>query len=293
MTLSIGFSPCPNDCFMFDAIVHRRVDLEGLEFAVVMDDVEALNRAAFAGAIDVTKLSYHALAYCAAQYAVLDAGSALGRGCGPLLIARTPLPVDEVRAGHLRIAIPGRYTTANLLLRLAFPAARDTVEMVFSDIEGAVLDGRVDAGAIIHENRFTYEARGLHKILDLGDEWERTTGCAIPLGAIVIRRALSEDVMVRMNRVLRRSVEFALEHPEASQPFVRAHAQEMDPDVMARHIALYVNPFSVDLGVEGRAAVARLFDRAAAVGAIPQVPDRIFAVSGTRVGAGHTGRQRL
>jgi 1,4-dihydroxy-6-naphthoate synthase len=276
MSLTLGFSPCPNDCFMFDAIVHRRIDLEGLEFDVVMEDVEALNRRAFDGAIDVTKLSYHAFAYCVDRYAVLDAGSALGRGCGPLLIAARSLTRDEIAAGGLRIAIPGVYTTANLLLSLAFPQARRKAEMVFSEIESAVLDARVDAGVIIHENRFTYAAKGLQKIVDLGEYWESTSGAPIPLGAIVINRRLPTDVQHRVNRVLRRSVEFAFSDPDVSTPFVRAHAQEMDADVMRQHIALYVNAFSVDLGPEGRRAVQLLFDRAAAAGVIPASPAHPF-----------------
>src|SRR4051812_835778 len=160
MTLTLGFSPCPNDCFMFDAIVNRRIDLEGLEFSPHLADVEALNKAAFAGDADVTKLSYHAYAYCTANYVLLDAGSALGRNCGPLLISRREITRDEVAAGGLRIAIPGTYTTANFLLGLAFPEARNKTALVFSEIEGAVLDGRVDAGLIIHENRFTYAEKG-------------------------------------------------------------------------------------------------------------------------------------
>jgi 1,4-dihydroxy-6-naphthoate synthase len=276
MTLSLGFSPCPNDCFMFDAIVHERIDLEGLDFAIRMEDVEALNKAAFAGGIDVTKLSYHAFAYCADRYALLEAGSALGRGCGPLLIARRPIAREEVAAGELRIAIPGTYTTANFLLALAFPAVRYRIEMVFSDIEAAVLDGRVDAGVIIHENRFTYAAKGLKKIVDLGEFWEAESGAPIPLGGIVARRTLSADVQRAMNRVMRRSVEYAFAHPDASRAFVRAHAQEMSEDVMARHIALYVNGYSIDLGADGRRAVALLFERANAAGIIPPVRGDVF-----------------
>ncbi len=278
MRLSLGFSPCPNDCFMFDAIVNRRVDLEGLEFDVRLADVEALNRAAFAGdgEIDVTKLSYHAFAYCAGAYALLDAGSALGRGCGPLLISRRLIPEDEVAAGRLAIAIPGRYTTANFLLGLAFPAARDRSEVLFSDIEAMVLNDRFDAGVIIHENRFTYEAKGLRKIVDLGEFWERTTGAPIPLGGIVVRRGLAGDVQHRINRVLRRSIEYAFAHRAASLPFVRAHAQEMSDEVMYRHIDLYVNEYSVDLGVEGRGAVQLLFEKAAASGVIPRVERSLF-----------------
>src|SRR5512134_2110905 len=185
MRLTLGFSPCPNDCFMFDAMVHRRIDLEGLDFDVRMADIEALNAAAFAGQIDVTKLSFHAYAYCIGTYVLLDAGSALGRNCGPLLISKRAISRDEVAGGGLKIAIPGRYTTAHFLLSLAFPHATDKTEVLFSAIEGAVLDGSFDAGLIIHENRFTYAARGLRKIVDLGEYWESVTGAAIPLGGIV------------------------------------------------------------------------------------------------------------
>lgn len=266
MRLTLGFSPCPNDCFVFDAIVHRRVDLEGLEFDVVIEDVEALNRRALAGEIDATKLSYHALACCAERYVLLDAGSALGRGCGPLLIARRAIPPEEVAAGGVRIAIPGRLTTASFLLSFAFPAAVHRIEMLFSDIEDAVLDGRVDAGVIIHENRFTYEARGLRKIVDLGEHWERTTGAPIPLGGVAVRRSLPVDVQQAINRVVRRSVKHAWTHPGDSRAFVRRHAQEMSEDVMRRHIELYVNEFSIDLGTEGRRAVEILCARVAAAG---------------------------
>ena len=276
MKLSLGFSPCPNDCFMFDAIVNRRIDLEGLSFDVRMDDVEALNKAAFADAIDVTKLSYHAYAYCADRYVLLDAGSALGRNCGPLLISKRPVTSEQVAAGGLRIAIPGRYTTANFLLGLAFPAAGDRTELVFSEIEPALVAGRFDAGLIIHENRFTYAAKGLRKIIDLGEFWEQETGAPIPLGGIVIRRSLPADVQQRVNRVMRRSVEYAFAHRDASLPFVREHAQEMSEDVMYRHIDLYVNEFSVDLGAEGRRAVEVLFDRARASGIIPRTDAPLF-----------------
>ncbi|HTK27920.1 MAG TPA: 1,4-dihydroxy-6-naphthoate synthase [Vicinamibacterales bacterium] len=271
MTLSLGFSPCPNDCFMFDAIVHRRVDLEGLEFAPVLADVEALNRSAFDGTADVTKLSYHAFAHCTGRYALLDAGSALGRGCGPLVISKRPIAAEELAAGGLLVAIPGRFTTANFLFGLAFPSATRKIELVFSEIEQALLEGRCDAGVIIHENRFTYEAKGLKKILDLGEYWERETGAPIPLGGIVVRRDLPAEVKGAVNRVVRRSVEYAFAHPEASRPFVRAHAQEMSEDVMQRHIALYVNEYSVDLGPDGRRAVEVLFERAHAAGITPAV----------------------
>jgi len=276
MILSLGFSPCPNDCFMFDAIVNERIDLEGLSFSPHLADVEALNHETFSGAADVTKLSYHAYAYCRRNYVLLDAGSALGRNCGPLLISARPITAEEVGRGHLSIAIPGVYTTANFLFGLAFPDARNRTPLVFSEIEKALLDGRYDAGVIIHENRFTYQAKGLHKVVDLGEFWERETGTPIPLGAIAVRRSLPDDVKQRVNRVVRRSVEYAFTHREASLPYVRAHAQEMSDDVMCSHIDLYVNDFSIDLGAEGRRAVTTLFDKAASLCLVPPTSEPLF-----------------
>jgi 1,4-dihydroxy-6-naphthoate synthase len=276
MTLTLAFSPCPNDCFMFDAVVNRRIDLEGLSFDIRLADVEALNRATFAGDVDVSKLSYHAFAYCADRYALLDAGSALGRGCGPLLISKRSIAPEQVAAGDLRIAIPGRYTTANLLLGLAFPQATDKTELVFSEIESALIEDRFDAGVIIHENRFTYQTKGLRKIVDLGEHWETTSGAPIPLGAIVVKRALPRAVQDAVNRIIRRSVEYAFANPDASRAFVRAHAQEMDEAVMRQHIDLYVNGYSVDLGDEGRRAISVLFDRARAAALIPELPSSVF-----------------
>jgi 1,4-dihydroxy-6-naphthoate synthase len=281
MRLTLGASPCPNDCFIIDAIVHRRIDLEGLEFDVRLDDVEALNRAAFAGELDVTKLSYHAFAFCADRYVALNAGSALGRNCGPLLVSKRQIAPEQVANGGLSIAIPGRYTTATFLLGFAFPAATNRTELVFSDIESALLAEKVDAGVIIHENRFTYEAKGLVKIVDLGEHWEQQTGHPIPLGGIVARRALPAEVIERVDRVFRRSVEFAFANPDASLPYVREHAQEMSEEVMYQHIRLYVNVYSIDLGVDGRRAVEVLFDRAAASGAIPAVREPLFVPPGS------------
>ena len=270
MKLTLAFSPCPNDCFMFDAIVHRRIDLEGLEFAVTLADIEALNHAAFTGGPDVTKLSFHAYAYCVDKYALLHAGSALGRNCGPLVISKRSISASEVAGGNVRVAIPGRYTTANFLMGLAFPQARDKTEILFSEIEPALLADRYDVGVIIHENRFTYAAKGLKKIVDLGEVWEASTGAPIPLGGIVVKRSLPEEVKQAMDRVMRRSVEYAFAHRKVALPYVRAHAQEMSEAVMYQHIDLYVNDFSVDLGAEGRRAVQRLFDEAWEKGLIPE-----------------------
>jgi 1,4-dihydroxy-6-naphthoate synthase len=286
MKLTLGFSPCPNDTFIFDALIHHKIDTEGLDFEVSYDDVETLNQKAFHGELDITKLSYHAFAYVVDQYVLLDAGSALGFGVGPLLISEREISIAELQENKIRISpsefripligIPGKYTTANFLLGLAFPLATNKVELVFSDIEDAVLDGRVDVGLIIHENRFTYQDKGLKKIIDLGDYWEKQTGCAIPLGGIVVNRDLPIEVQHKVNRVLRRSVEYAFSNPKSSLEFIREHAQEMSEEVMYKHIDLYVNKYSVELGDEGRKAIKLLFDTAAQKGVIPEITENIF-----------------
>jgi 1,4-dihydroxy-6-naphthoate synthase len=273
--LTLGFSPCPNDCFIFDAMLHGKIDTEGLSFEVFMEDVETLNQKAFHGELDITKLSYHAYGHLTKKYQLLNAGSALGNNCGPLLITNN---ISHLRSdiSHLKIAIPGKYTTANFLLSLAFPEAKNKVEMVFSDIEDAVLTGKVDAGLIIHENRFTYEQRGLKKIIDLGEYWETMTKAPIPLGGIVIKRELPSDLKLKFDRVLRKSVEFAFANPKSSLNFVKAHAQEMSEEVMYKHIDLYVNTYSVDIGTEGKRAVKLLFDKAQELGVINKIEEEIF-----------------
>jgi 1,4-dihydroxy-6-naphthoate synthase len=280
MKLSLGFSPCPNDTFIFDALIHHKIDTEGLDFEVFYDDVETLNQKALRGELDITKLSYHAFAYVAHKYVLLDAGSALGFGVGPLLICKGDPEklISDLQSltSNSSIGIPGKYTTANFLLGLAFPNATNKVELVFSDIEDAVLDGRVDVGLIIHENRFTYQDKGLKKIIDLGDYWEKQTGCAIPLGGIVANRNLPLEVQHKINRILRRSVEFAFANPKSGLEFIRSHAQEMSEEVMYKHIELYVNKYSVDLGAEGRKAIKLLFDTAREKNIIPEIKDRIF-----------------
>lgn len=291
MKLSLGFSPCPNDTFIFDALIHHKIDTEGLDFEVFYDDVETLNQKAMRGELDITKLSYHAFAYVADKYVLLDAGSALGFGVGPLLISKSDPDsyrdsISDLQNGKIvnrkseianpLIAIPGKYTTANFLLGLAFPNATNKVELVFSDIEDAVLSGRVDIGLIIHENRFTYQDKGLKKIIDLGDYWEKQTGCPIPLGGIVANRNLPADVQHKVNRVLRRSVEFAFANPKSGLNFIRSHAQEMSEEVMYKHIELYVNKYSVDLGAEGKKAVRLLFDTAREKKIIPVIKGNIF-----------------
>ena len=260
MLLTLGFSPCPNDTFIFDALVHGKIDTEGLSFQVTLADVEELNRLAFAGELDVTKLSYHAFGHLTDNYVLLNAGSALGNGVGPLLVRKsnTKITKNENIGGvknTTSIAIPGKYTTANYLLGLAYPFATNKTELRFSEIENAVLSGRFDAGLLIHENRFTYHERGLEKIADLGEYWEKATGFPIPLGGIVIRRAVDADIQKTFDRVLARSVRYAFDHPDASHAYVTANAQEMNPAVMRQHIDLYVNDYTENLGKTGRAAV--------------------------------------
>lgn len=257
MKLTLGISPCPNDTFIFDAMVNKKIDTEGLSFELVVNDVEKLNILALQHALDITKLSYHAYAHVISHYLLLDAGSALGKNCGPLFITKPEKQKSDFKG--LSIAIPGKYTTANFLLSMAFPLITNKVEMLFSDIENAIVHDKADAGVIIHENRFTYQEKGLVKIMDLGAYWETETGFPIPLGGIAIKRNIPAEIARKVNRMVRKSVEYALAHPAASRDFVRCHAQEMDEIVRNQHIQLYVNNYSVDLGEIGRAAVKSLF----------------------------------
>ncbi len=261
MKITIGYSPCPNDCFIFDALIHGKIDTEGLQFEVLLEDVETLNKKALKGELDITKLSYHAYAYVLENYILLRSGSALGFNCGPLLITRHPEGSRRMD-DNLKIAIPGKLTTANLLLSIAYPNLTNKIEYVFSDIENAVLSGEVDAGLIIHENRFTYQDRGLKKIIDLGEFWDSLIHAPIPLGGIVIKRSLNNDLQQKVNRLIKKSVEYAFANPESSMDYVKAHAQEMSEEVMKKHIALYVNDFSIDLGETGINAVQLLFNKA-------------------------------
>ncbi|WP_440133750.1 1,4-dihydroxy-6-naphthoate synthase [Chitinophaga sancti] len=256
MELTLGFSPCPNDTFIFDAMVNNKIDTKGLRFKTQLEDVETLNKWALEGKLDITKLSYGVLPKVLHQYELLNSGSALGRGCGPLLIAKRPIDKENIK--DCKIAIPGINTTANLLFSTAFPEAKNKEILIFSDIENAVLDGRVDAGVIIHENRFTYQQRGLVKIIDLGEYWESTTGSPIPLGGIVVRKSLPAELKQLVDQLIHDSLQESFKHYPSLSPFVTSHAQEMEESVMRQHIELYVNDFSLDLGEAGRAAIDRL-----------------------------------
>jgi len=270
----LGFSPCPNDTFIFDAMVHGRIDTEGLEFDYFLTDVEELNRKALNSDVDITKISYHAYAYVARNYLILDAGSALGHRNGPLLISKQRISVDELAS--MRIAIPGKYTTANLLFSIAWPDVVNKTEYLFSKIEDALLKNEVDAGLIIHETRFTYYRRGLHKLADMGEYWENLTGLPIPLGAIVINRKIADDIALKVNRIVRRSLEYAYKDSFASYDFVSGNAREMESTVMNNHIKLFVNEFTLNLGKKGREAIIELFRIAGEQGVIPSLPERIF-----------------
>ena len=266
--LSLGYSPCPNDTFIFYALIHGRIAAEGLSFRERLEDVETLNALARQGALDLTKVSYHALGHLRRDYALLRSGGALGRGCGPLVVARSMAAMDDLRSR--RIAIPGLLTTANLLLQLHGSGFDNLVVLPFHRIMEAVVDGEVEAGVIIHESRFTYRDKGLVEILDLGAWWEEETGAPIPLGGILARRSLGAEVIARADRALRRSVEYALANPGEARAYIKAHAQELSDTVIDSHIALYVNNFSVDLGDEGIRAVETLFARAEARGILPR-----------------------
>jgi 1,4-dihydroxy-6-naphthoate synthase len=256
MTFTLGFSPCPNDTFIFDALVNRKIDTEGLDFEVRLEDVETLNQWALQGKLDISKISYGVLPLVLDRYLLLDAGGALGKGVGPLLIAAKPMALAAVPES--RIAIPGQRTTAHLLFSLAFPGARNKEFRVFSSIEEAVLSGEVDCGVIIHENRFTYQQKGLVKLLDLGEFWETETASPIPLGGIVFRRDLNPALSQKVNRLIRKSLDYAFSRYPSLPDYVTEHAQEMDAAVMRQHIDLYVNNYSLSLGLEGEKAVATL-----------------------------------
>jgi len=272
--LTLGFSPCPNDTFMFYPLVHGLVDTGGFSFNERLEDVETLNKLAVKGVLDVTKVSYAALGHFREQYALLRAGSALGRGCGPLLVAKEPL--DPAALQGKTIAIPGRYTTAHLLMRLYNPALENFLEMPFHEIMDAVMTGRADAGVIIHESRFTYQGFGLHQLVDLGEWWENETGLPIPLGGIVAKRSLGADTIGTIEQALAAGVDYARSNPEAATQYIREHAQEMNEQVCAAHIGLYVNDFSQQLGTEGEQAIAELLRRAEAAGLVPASEAPLF-----------------
>ncbi|MEO6253283.1 MAG: 1,4-dihydroxy-6-naphthoate synthase [Ferruginibacter sp.] len=258
MKLTLGFSPCPNDTFIFDALVNNKIDTEGLSFDVVLEDVQTLNQWALEGKLHITKLSYGVLPLVLDNYILLNSGSALGSGVGPLLIQKSKVKSQHVE--DFLIAIPGEHTTAHLLFSLAYPNAKNKVFLRYDLIEDFVLNDR-GLGVIIHENRFTYEAKGLHKITDLGDYWEKETGSPIPLGGIVIKRSIDKEISLRVDTLIGKSIEYAYSHHYKQMTgYVKEHAQEMSEEIMRKHIDLYVNAYSLDLGEAGKKAVMKFLD---------------------------------
>jgi len=271
-SLSFGFSPCPNDTFILDALIHQKIDTRGYQFDWVIEDVEYLNRKAIGGDITISKMSYAAFAQLTENFQLIPYGSALGKGCGPLLISRNKITdLDQIK--EATVAIPGKHTTANMLLSLAYPDINKKSEMLFSDIENAVILGKTDLGLIIHENRFTYQDKGLFKVRDLGDFWEESTGYSIPLGGFAIKRDLDHQIKTDISDLVKESVAYAFKYPESSADFVKTYAQEMDSHVINSHIKLYVNEFSIDLGSHGKASIEYLLESAIKSG----LTDKIFS----------------
>ena len=263
MKLSLGISPCPNDTYIFDAMLHGKIDTEGLEFIPRLEDVETLNHLAIEGSLDITKVSYGAVFQLISQYRILEAGSALGKGVGPLFVSKNFDHDGEIDFSKIRVALPGINTTAHLLFSLAYPEIKYKTFVPFHLIEDMVINGEVDAGVIIHENRFTYQQKGLNKLSDLGDVWEKRTGAPIPLGGILVKRSFDLALATKINRVINRSLAFANDHAYALPSFVTENAKEMNEEVMRNHISLYVNEFSLALGEDGRLAVLELIKASA------------------------------
>lgn len=272
---SLGYSPCPNDTFIFYGLVRGKVPSGDAVFREVLEDVETLNQMARLEELDITKASYHAFGHLTDRYCLLRSGGALGRGCGPLVIARTECSMRGLEGRT--IAIPGGLTTAFLLLKIFDPTlANSVVAMPFDRIVGAVASGEVDAGLIIHESRFTFQREGLKKVMDLGEWWEQETGLPIPLGCILARRALGPETVRLVDALVRQSVEYAFVHPDEPAGYIKEHSQELDDEVIRQHIALYVNDYSLDIGDDGVAAVEELFRRAEAAGIIPRRSQPLF-----------------
>ena len=261
MKLTLGFSPCPNDTFIFDALVNKKIDTEGLEFDAVLEDVETLNKWSFEKKLDITKLSYPAFFQNLDKYVLLNSGAALGKGVGPLLISKVKSQKSIIETTS--IALPGENTTANLLFSFAYPNAKNKKHMIFSAIEESVLNEQVELGVIIHENRFTYQQKGLHKVSDLGEYWEKKMHVPIPLGGIAVKRSIDKEISLKIDKLIRKSIEFAFSNYPLITEYVKQHSQEMSEDVMRQHIELYVNNFSIDLGNDGKQAIETLYKIAA------------------------------
>lgn len=285
--MNLGYSFCPNDTFIFYALAHGKVTTPS-PITEVLEDVETLNLWALAGQLPLTKISYAAYGRLRDKYVALRSGGALGRGVGPLLVAKYPASTADAAGEEeslgvdnlvdKRIAIPGRNTTAFMLLSL-HTQGFIPIEMRYDQIMPAVERGEVDGGLIIHESRFTYHRHGLQKVLDLGEWWEGVTGLPLPLGAILARRDLGQSTIQALDNAVRQSLEYAYAHPEETVAYIKQHAQELEDEVIWAHIHTYVNEFSLDVGNEGEKAVAELFRRAEAGGLIPPSTQPIFRPS--------------
>jgi len=274
-TLSLGYSPCPNDTFIFYALVHGKIKSDDLNFKETLLDVETLNRSAIKGELDITKVSYHAFGNLRDEYCLLRSGGALGRGCGPLVVSKRNYSMKDLKGK--RIAIPGELTTAYLLLQLYDPSFKDNVEArVFSDIMGAVKNGQVDAGLIIHEGRFTYPSYGLKRVIDLGEWWEKETGLPIPLGCIIAKRSLGTDLINKIDTLIRESVLYGIGRRDEPVEYIKEHSQELEDSVINKHINLYVNDYSIDIGDDGVMAVRELFSIAEEKGIIRKSSKPLF-----------------
>ena len=277
-SLTLGYSPCPNDTFIFYALIHDKIDTKNLKFKETLLDVETLNQKALHTELDLTKISYHAFGHMRKNYCLLRAGGALGRGCGPLVIAKNEYAMEELRGK--KIAIPGKLTTAYLLLQLYNPdfslQTSDLLEMPFDKIIDAVAKEEVDAGLIIHESRFTYPSYGLKQIIDLGEWWEKQTGHLIPLGGIIAKRSLGEGLNKKINKTIKSSIEYAFSNRSEPMDYIKKHSQELSDEVINQHINLYVNNYSLDVGQDGEKAVIALLSRAEEAGIIPKVKQEIF-----------------
>jgi len=263
MKFTLGYSPCPNDTFIFDALVNKKIDTEDMEFDVVLEDVETLNKWSFEKKLHITKLSYPAFFQNLDKYVLLNSGAALGKGVGPLLISKNNIQHSTFNFQEATIALPGKNTTANLLFSFAFPTAKNKQHMIFSTIEESVLNEQTELGVIIHENRFTYQQKGLHKVTDLGEYWEQKMNAPIPLGGIAASRSIDKEISLKIDRLIRKSIEFAFRNYPLITEYVKQHSQEMSEDVMRQHIELYVNNFSINLGNDGKKAIETLYKVAA------------------------------
>lgn len=259
MKFSLGFSPCPNDTFIFDALVNKKIDTEGFDFDIVLEDIETLNQWAIQSRLDITKLSFPAFFLSLDNYVLLNAGSALGKGTGPLLISKREQEMMNSEVNRSAIALPGVNTTANLLFSFAYPEALNKKFMIFSSIEDAVVNEETDLGVIIHENRFTYRQKGLYKVMDLGEYWEEKMKMPIPLGGIAISQSVKRSVALKINELIRKSLEYAFSNYPLITDYVKKHSQTMSEDVMRQHIDLYVNDYSLDPGIEGKNAILALY----------------------------------